>query len=162
MSQNIHLQGTTQDISGRKTKVHSYFQNIQLTQDLLSRAGKPTFSINGNSFFSFARIFSNSMIKGRQLCLRLTFSICTVPSKSIKHELRKYLKETQPTHTSKRLKPPMCIHTHTHTMCAYTHSLHPYTHTYNSHPQDLRHCSTPSSFKAKLKTFLFSQYFHPN
>ena len=29
-------------------------------------------------------------------------------------------------------------------------------------PQDLRHCSTLSSFKAKLKTFLFSQYFHPN
>ena len=28
--------------------------------------------------------------------------------------------------------------------------------------QDLRHCSTLSSFKAKLKTFLFSQYFHPN
>ena len=29
-------------------------------------------------------------------------------------------------------------------------------------PQDLRHCPTLSSFKAKLKTFLFSQYFHPN
>ena len=29
-------------------------------------------------------------------------------------------------------------------------------------PQDLRHCATLSSFKAKLKTFLFSQYFHPN
>ena len=29
-------------------------------------------------------------------------------------------------------------------------------------PQDLRHCSTLSSFKAKLKTFLFSQYFRPN
>ena len=27
----------------------------------------------------------------------------------------------------------------------------------NSPPQDLRHCSTGSSFKAKLKTFLFSQ-----
>ena len=24
------------------------------------------------------------------------------------------------------------------------------------------HCSSLSSFKAKLKTFLFSQYFHPN
>ena len=35
-------------------------------------------------------------------------------------------------------------------------------HIWNSLPQDLRHCSTPSSFKAKLKTFLFSQYFHPN
>ena len=33
---------------------------------------------------------------------------------------------------------------------------------WNSFPQDLRHCSTLSSFKAKLKTFLFSQYFHPN
>ena len=32
----------------------------------------------------------------------------------------------------------------------------------NSLPQDLRHCSTLLSFKAKLKTFLFSQYFHPN
>ena len=29
-------------------------------------------------------------------------------------------------------------------------------HSHNSH------CSTLSSFKAKLKTFLFSQYFHPN
>ena len=28
--------------------------------------------------------------------------------------------------------------------------------------KDLRHCSTLLSFKAKLKTFLFSQYFHPN
>ena len=34
-------------------------------------------------------------------------------------------------------------------------------HIWNSLPQDLRHCSTLSSFKAKLKTFLFSQYFHP-
>ena len=33
---------------------------------------------------------------------------------------------------------------------------------WNSLPQDLRHCSTLSSFKAKLKTFLFSQYFRPN
>ena len=35
-------------------------------------------------------------------------------------------------------------------------------HIWNSLPQDLRHCSTLSSFKAKLKTFPFSQYFHPN
>ena len=35
-------------------------------------------------------------------------------------------------------------------------------HIWNSFPQDLRHCATLSSFKAKLKTFLFSQYFHPN
>ena len=35
-------------------------------------------------------------------------------------------------------------------------------HIWNSLPQDLRHCSTLSSSKAKLKTFLFSQYFHPN
>ena len=35
-------------------------------------------------------------------------------------------------------------------------------HIWNSLPQDLRHCATMSSFKAKLKTFLFSQYFHPN
>ena len=35
-------------------------------------------------------------------------------------------------------------------------------HIWNSFPQDLRHCSTLSSFKAKLKTFLFSQYFHHN
>ena len=33
---------------------------------------------------------------------------------------------------------------------------------WNSLPQDLRHCSTLSSFKAKLKTILFSQYFRPN
>ena len=35
-------------------------------------------------------------------------------------------------------------------------------HIWNSLPQDLRHRSTLSSFKAKLKTFLFSRYFHPN
>ena len=35
-------------------------------------------------------------------------------------------------------------------------------HIRNSLPQDLRHCSTLSSFKAKLNTFLFSQYFHPH
>ena len=35
-------------------------------------------------------------------------------------------------------------------------------HIWNSLSQDLRHCSTLSSLKAKLKTFLFSQYFHPN
>ena len=35
-------------------------------------------------------------------------------------------------------------------------------HIWNSFPQDLRHCSTLStSFKVKLKTFLFSQYFCP-
>ena len=33
---------------------------------------------------------------------------------------------------------------------------------WNSLPQDLRNCSTLSSFKVKLKTFLFSQSFHPN
>ena len=35
-------------------------------------------------------------------------------------------------------------------------------HIWNSLPQYLRHCATLSSFKAKLKTFLFSQYFDPN
>ena len=35
-------------------------------------------------------------------------------------------------------------------------------HIWNSLPQDLRHCSTLPSFKAKLKTFLFSGYFCPN
>ena len=35
-------------------------------------------------------------------------------------------------------------------------------HIWNSLPQNLRHCSTLSSFKAKLKIFLSSQYFHPN
>ena len=35
-------------------------------------------------------------------------------------------------------------------------------HIWNSLPQNLRHCSTLSSFKAKLKTFLFSQYFRPS
>ena len=34
-------------------------------------------------------------------------------------------------------------------------------HVWNSFPQNCRHCSTLSSFKAKLKTFLFSQYFLP-
>ena len=38
-----------------------------------------------------------------------------------------------------------------------------WTHTFGIHShKDLRHCSTLSPFKAKLKTFLFSQYFHPN
>ena len=31
-------------------------------------------------------------------------------------------------------------------------------HIWNSHPHNLGQCSTLSSFKAKLKTFLFSQY----
>ena len=35
-------------------------------------------------------------------------------------------------------------------------------HIWNSLPQDLTHWSTLSSFKAKQKTFLFSQYFRPN
>ena len=35
-------------------------------------------------------------------------------------------------------------------------------HIWNSLPQGLRHCSTLSSCKAKLKTYLFSQNFHPN
>ena len=35
-------------------------------------------------------------------------------------------------------------------------------HIWNSLPQDLRHCSTLSSLKSKLKTFLFSEYFRPN
>ena len=34
-------------------------------------------------------------------------------------------------------------------------------HIWNLLPQDLRHCSTLSSFEAKMKTFLFSQYFRP-
>ena len=47
-----------------------------------------------------------------------------------------------------------------------THGFHIFPcfgpHIWNSLPQDLRHCSTLSSFKAKLKTFLFSHYFCPN
>ena len=47
-----------------------------------------------------------------------------------------------------------------------THGVHTFScfgpHIWNSLPQDLRHCSTLSSFKAKLKIFLFSQYFRPN
>ena len=47
-----------------------------------------------------------------------------------------------------------------------THSFRTFScfgpHIWNSLPQDPRHCSTLSSFKAKLKTFLYSQYFHPN
>ena len=35
------------------------------------------------------------------------------------------------------------------------------SHIGNSLPQDLRPCSALPSFKAKLKTFLFSQYFRP-
>ena len=44
-----------------------------------------------------------------------------------------------------------------------THGFHAFScfgpHKWNSLPQDLRHCSALSSFKSKLKTFLFSQYF---
>ena len=47
-------------------------------------------------------------------------------------------------------------------MMMMMHLLLLWTPIWNSLPQDLRHCSTLSSFKAKLKTFLFSQYFHPN
>ena len=47
-----------------------------------------------------------------------------------------------------------------------THGLRTFScfgpHIWNSLPQHLRHCSTLWSFKAKLKTFLFSQYFRPN
>ena len=47
-----------------------------------------------------------------------------------------------------------------------THSFRTFScfgpHICNSFPQDLRHRSTLSSFKVKLKTILFSQYFHPN
>ena len=35
-------------------------------------------------------------------------------------------------------------------------------HIWNSPPKELRHCSTLSSFKAKLKTFLLSQYLCPS
>ena len=35
-------------------------------------------------------------------------------------------------------------------------------HIWNALPENLRYCSTLSSFKAKPKTFLFSQCFHPN
>ena len=47
-----------------------------------------------------------------------------------------------------------------------THGFHTFScfgpHIWNPLPQDLSQCSTLSYFKAKLKTFLFSQYFHPN
>ena len=47
-----------------------------------------------------------------------------------------------------------------------SHGFHAFScfgpHIWNSLPQVLRHCKTLSSFKAKLKTFLFSQYFHTN
>ena len=47
-----------------------------------------------------------------------------------------------------------------------THGFHTFScfgpHIWNSLAEGLRHCATLSSFKAKLKTFLFSQYFHPN
>ena len=35
-------------------------------------------------------------------------------------------------------------------------------HIWNSLPQDLRHCSTLSALISKLKTFIFSEYSHPN
>ena len=46
-----------------------------------------------------------------------------------------------------------------------THDFHTFScfgpHIWNSLPQVLTHSTTLSSFKAKLKTFLFSQYFRP-
>ena len=72
------------------------------------------------------------------------------------------------------------VYTPSHTLCSssdtrmlkiqqYKHKSHGFCafpcfgpHIWNWLPQDLRHCSTLSSFKAKLKTFLFSQYFHTN
>ena len=46
-----------------------------------------------------------------------------------------------------------------------THGFHTFTYfgpyVWNSHPQDVRYCSTLPSFKTKLETFLFSQYFIP-
>ena len=62
--------------------------------------------------------------------------------------------------------PTVSCHTHTISCHTHTHGFRTFScfgpHIWNSLPQDLRHCSTLSSFKAKLKTFLFSQYFHPN
>ena len=47
-----------------------------------------------------------------------------------------------------------------------THGFHTFScfgpHIWNSFPQDHRHYSTLSSFKAKPKTILFSQYFRPS
>ena len=47
-----------------------------------------------------------------------------------------------------------------------THGFHAFScfgpHNWNSLPLDLKHCSTLSFFKVKLKTFLFSHYFHLN
>ena len=47
-----------------------------------------------------------------------------------------------------------------------THGFHTFScsgpHIWNSLTQDLRYCSTLSSFKAKLKIILFSKYVHPN
>ena len=50
------------------------------------------------------------------------------------------------------------IHINLNMIC-YTHVQHSPTKT--THTQQTKHRSTLSSFKAKLKTFLFSQYFHP-
>ena len=47
-------------------------------------------------------------------------------------------------------------------LMAFALSLALDSHIWNSLPQDLRHCPTLSSFKAKLKPFLFSQCFFPS
>ena len=59
---------------------------------------------------------------------------------------------------TRMLKIQQCTHK-IHGFCAFA-CLGP--HIWNSLPQDLRHCSTLPSFKARLKTFLFSHYFRPN
>ena len=79
-----------------------------------------------------------------------------------------YLSELQHVYT---LSCTLCSSSDTHMLEIQqykhkTHGFHTFScfgpHIWNSFPQDLKHCSTLSSFKAKLKTLLFSQYFHPN
>ena len=58
------------------------------------------------------------------------------------------------------LETILSAHARTHA-CTHAHTTSgPYV--WNSLPQVLRHFLTQSSFKAKLKTFRFSQYFRPN
>ena len=72
--------------------------------------------------------------------------------------LYEQLKLYCPSHSSpdtRMLKLQHCNHK-THGFCTFSHFG---PHIRNNLPQDIRHSATLSSFKSKLRTFLYSEYF---
>ena len=55
-----------------------------------------------------------------------------------------------------RMRKLQCFNRKTHSFRTFSHFG---PHICNNLPQDIRHSATLSSFKSKLKTFLFSEYF---